>query len=829
MISALRKDERIIAPLAHRVTVRKYSGAGELQCPVCGQQVIFYAGDQKIWHFAHSPGASECSTSEDPDYRPETQEHQAAKTLIYAWLTAKFPSCEVGVEVYIPATNQFADVLLRTSRATTAFELQYSPLTGEEWRRRSALYSSAGIADVWLLIGRNYRLPIEQDGASEVTVHLSGLAKAILRKRGLVNFLDINSIVEGLKTPQYMSATMDPALAEEASLVSVNGIGDHYDVDATSLEEYLAELNARSLADQHPWFSRLSPKGHNPTLIHPWSEKDIPGRTCGLQSGYVYQAPLKNVDVDSVHHSNPSEAQQQRPILLASPRQAGAVREAWAWEKANHQWHKNHPERLRRIEVRKTRMARDRKILVGQRVAATLPTLYPALLELANYGREQLSERALRSHPAIPKPVRKWPAKNWTPLTNIEVPLEWVFGCHRQVWQMVVYCCCFYRNYSEEYLARHDISASVSNDVFIGYALKALANELPEEWWRCKPVDSALQRVKDQNPVGAISSISNLAGVSIHSLRYIVMSLYFDRLCDFKFLKGWSYARETKDLALQIRRVLFTLGTQTVDYRKLSSAQLLVLGEKWTGLTEWLHQCEKDLRIASYELTSPFIYPCAVTQENNLVKNALNRGTLRIKREGIFDGAEPILAFDWKRGASRLRSHTSSRRSRAADSKSAARQTANASSDKGRNASAIEDHRVQLPMLQPVPAYRDLPKHTLRKGMALSIESAKCLLRRYGYRQTQVDGTHGTFVHFENMLTVTSWGYFCSLVFDDDRLRSVHVEDDSSTYFSQRAFVLFAATKEAEVVQTPSNSRSDKSSGPSQLRGEQTGDTRPAS
>ena len=799
MISALRNDTRIIAPLSQKDIVRKYSKAGELYCPVCRQAVIFRAGDHKIWHFAHSPGASECSISKDPDYRPETQEHQVAKALIYSWLTDKLESCEVGMEEHVPATNQFADVLLRTPRGTIAFELQYSPLTGEEWRRRSALYNSARIVDIWLLIGRNYRSPIMQNEDSEATVPVSGLAKAILRERGLVNFLDVNSIGEGLKTPQFMSASIDGRLAKDASLVSVNGIGDHYDVDAASLEEYMDELNARPLTDQHRWFTRLTPNGDDSTLLYPWSEKDIPGRTYKLESNYVHRAGLEGVTINSDLQLNAPKTKQHRPVLLASPRQDEYARKAWAWENANHRWHKKHPERLRELKRHRTRMARDRKILVGKGVASSLPTLYPALLELAECGRRKLSKKTLRSHPALPKPVSKWPAKNWTPLTNIEVPLEWVFGCHRRIWQMVVYCCCFYKKYNEEYLERHEISANASSSVFIGYALKALANELPKDWWRSKPVDAALQNAKGIGQVAG-TALEDVPGISVHSLRYIVMSLYFDRLCDIGFLKKWGSVRDTKKTALEVRRLLIDMGTDNLKYRELSRAQLFVMGEKWINLVRCLRQCEEDLRTLTYELTNCFIYPCAVTQKNDQVKEALNTGTLLFKRSGVYDGREPIIKLDQNWAQSKSNKTMRSRPARGNRSNFGAQQVTHSSSGIGYNVSADEDHRVGLPILQPVPAYEDLPRHIFRQGAALKIELAKSLLRRYGYKQAQVDGTHGTFVQFENTLKVTSWGYFCSLEFGSGGIKNIHAEDESFTHVSRTAFVLFAASTQAEVV-----------------------------
>ena len=650
MISALRNGRRIIAPLSEKDAVRKYSRAGRLQCPVCGQQVIFRAGDQKIWHFAHKRGASECSISEDPDYRPESQEHQTAKTLIYIWLTAKFPSCDVGMEVHIPATNQFADVLLETPEGRIAFELQYSRLTGETWRTRSLLYERAGIADVWLLIGKNQGPASAEPEAEMASVPLNALAKAILLKRGQVYFLDMESIASDLEKSQLSSSDTARAKAEALKLTAVSGIADHYHVDNYSLQGYLADLKARPIDQQHRWFGKTSLLDKDPDLILPWSKKDFRERTYDVKASYVYASSLKSVDVKQRIHTDEDARRPPSPVLVVSGRHKEAMREGWEWEKANHEWHSDHPERERRRKILTTKRSRYQKMLVGQRVASALPKLYPELLQLAYKGREELSVRHLRQHPAIPKPVRKWSTANWSPLTNIELPLEWVFGCHRQLWQMVVYCYCFCQKYIKAHLMKYDLKPAVSGSVFTEFALKVLANELSKEWKRLKPSERVISRINQW--VGERMLEKGYVDdplkcyLSTHSLRHVVISLYFDKLCAIGLLANPVTTEQAK-LASRAALYLKQLHplTQGASAGSLTDGQHFLIGERWLQLVREIHTQASSARQNHYILRVPFLYPFNEDQETRMLTKAFRADDLNVRYDGVYSEDELITSF----------------------------------------------------------------------------------------------------------------------------------------------------------------------------------------
>jgi len=654
MISALRNDKRIIAPLGEKDAVRKYSRAGLLQCPVCGQQVIFRAGDKKIWHFAHKRGAADCSISKDPDYRPESQEHQIAKTLIYTWLTAKFPSCDVGMEVHIAATNQFADVLLEAPDGRIAFELQYSRLTGETWRTRSSLYESAGIADVWLLIGKNQGPAPTEPEAEMATVPLNALAKAILLNRGQVYFLDMESLASDLEKSQLSSSDTARAKAEGRKLTAVSGIADHYHVDNYNLQGYLADLKARPIEQQHRWFSKTSLLDKDPDVILPWSKKDFRERTYDVKARYVYASSLKSVDVKQRVRTDNDAGCPSSPVLVGSGRHKEAMREGWEWEKANHEWHSDHPARVRRRKVLSTKRSRHQKMLVGRGVASALPKLYPELLQLAYEGREELSVTHLRQHPAIPKPVRKWSTANWSPLTNIELPLEWVFGCHRQLWQMVVYCYCFCQKYIKAHLMKYDLKPVVSGRVFTGFALKVLANELSKELKRLKPSERVISRINQW--VGGRMLEKGYVDdplkchLSTHSLRHVVISLYFDKLCAIGLLAN-PVSTEQAKLADRVALYLKQLHplTQGAFARNLTDGQHLLIGERWLQLVREIHTQASSASQKHYSLRVSFMYPFNEDQETRMLTKALRANDLRVHYGGVYSGGELITSFHQKR------------------------------------------------------------------------------------------------------------------------------------------------------------------------------------
>lgn len=92
--------------------------------------------------------------------------HSQGCALIESWLAREYPGSRVKREEY---TNQRgerrADVLLTGKRGDrVAFEIQYSPLTPDDWQRRHDSYVAQGIRDVWLFGHTGKQLKMDKDG-----------------------------------------------------------------------------------------------------------------------------------------------------------------------------------------------------------------------------------------------------------------------------------------------------------------------------------------------------------------------------------------------------------------------------------------------------------------------------------------------------------------------------------------------------------------------------------------------------------------------------------------------------------------------------------------
>lgn len=172
------------------VWVRRLGRKRVLLCPGCGEPVHLKAPTQRVWHFAHYQTTRSCFPRNDADYDPETPEHRWAKAALARWLAGRpgsdgplFGQARIVVESRIPETGQFADVLCTTAEGQrVAFEVQVSPLSVSDWKKRAALYASAGVADVWLLCGPRW---------TRARSRLDSLAAALLRERGRVIYLDV--------------------------------------------------------------------------------------------------------------------------------------------------------------------------------------------------------------------------------------------------------------------------------------------------------------------------------------------------------------------------------------------------------------------------------------------------------------------------------------------------------------------------------------------------------------------------------------------------------------------------------------------------------------
>ena len=126
--------------------VRADARAGHLVCPIPGCEDPRYttrAGSKRD-HFAHRRLVG-------GGHAPETWFHYTGKHIVGEWLRARYPIARVAVDHEPVENRQVPDVLCAFPDGRRfAFEVQYAPLTEEDWSARHEGYVAQGIVDVWL-------------------------------------------------------------------------------------------------------------------------------------------------------------------------------------------------------------------------------------------------------------------------------------------------------------------------------------------------------------------------------------------------------------------------------------------------------------------------------------------------------------------------------------------------------------------------------------------------------------------------------------------------------------------------------------------------------
>lgn len=342
MMTASHGGESIVAALLddhHVGRVRELGRERALRCPGCGEPVHFKAPTQRVWHFAHYPTRRPCFLREDADYDPETPAHRWAKAALARWLSGLlgsdgplFGQAQVVVEGRIPETGQFADVICTTpDECRIAFEVQVSPLSVTDWKKRAGRYASAGVEDVWLLCGPRW---------NQVGMPLGSLEATILRERGRVFFLDVpedlldvGAVSRDGSTPwqRRLERSMDGF-----TVTCLDGVARVFHAADDTPEREAKRQADRPLADRSTYL-------HAPA----WAEDpDRYARSSFRESG-VFRSSLPDavVALDGI----PS-----RRFFASTGHEAESAR-AQAWDDASAAWtaaHREEIERARRASVR---------------------------------------------------------------------------------------------------------------------------------------------------------------------------------------------------------------------------------------------------------------------------------------------------------------------------------------------------------------------------------------------------------------------------------------------------------------------------------------------
>lgn len=218
------------------VTWRGHVAQGLLLCPEpdCGLpfgRVV--AGGARRHHFAHRPGEGE----HDAVTGPETLWHLSAKDVLSRWAATNSDLANWTLHlddtpITLPDGWRRPDVLaVSPDGAKVAFEVQYSALTGTDWKTRHDFYTKAGVVDIWLFAhhGPQWRPAttrqlrraelVWRDPAWAATVQLSGLHQTMLQHGVIPLWLDPTTQTIGTATTRVHSATTSPGerLREDAA------------------------------------------------------------------------------------------------------------------------------------------------------------------------------------------------------------------------------------------------------------------------------------------------------------------------------------------------------------------------------------------------------------------------------------------------------------------------------------------------------------------------------------------------------------------------------------------------------------------------------------
>lgn len=205
------------------VTWRAYLAEGMLLCPMpgCGPFGRVVAGGSRRHHFAHPAGTSD----HDRGTGHETLWHLSAKDVLHRWAHAHPGLTDWTLHVddtpiTMPDGWRRPDVLAVApdGMARVAFEVQYSPLTGTDWKARHDFYTAAGVVDIWLFAhhgpqwrnataGQRRRAELARSDPGWVaTIQLSGLHQKMLQEGTIPLWLDPTAQMVGTATARYHPA-----------------------------------------------------------------------------------------------------------------------------------------------------------------------------------------------------------------------------------------------------------------------------------------------------------------------------------------------------------------------------------------------------------------------------------------------------------------------------------------------------------------------------------------------------------------------------------------------------------------------------------------------
>jgi len=535
MLTAHLSDQSIFAPDVDDIgRIRAYGQARRLTCPLCGGPVHFRGrpGGDKIWHFAHFQSASTC-TQDDPDYAPESTEHQLLKWAFYRHFLDELGASAAQVECRVE-TGQVADILVSTGGHRLAFEIQRSPLSPEDWAERRRSYRSIGIHDVWVLVGSRHLSDVDRPQDHRVALtresgerspdkdprderaeglrkwdlqdcRPSPLARALLRQDGRLLWIPDTGVDE---LREDAGGNTIPA-PHRTRITELSGLWGVYRDAPESPTEVAQEHRRRPIYEQPT--ELLGGTGAGAVHLHlsassgsvvQWrdvAEKDripvvcFPPAPLGSIRLRLDRIPIRDgdsppqgaeevaspADESSAANTSPSSQNRKAPTWVWEFPNVPLDRYDWAWDwdKARVKWVASLARRREAIQRQTDAQKRVRREAlleaIGEAIWPSLSKLLDKLQKL-RVQASKMTRQEVRNHPAIEPGMRKWPVETWTPLANLETGLNWIFGTDRRLWQAMAYCSHFYHPYARRYRDAAGISTTGYDYSVSGYLLKAL-------------------------------------------------------------------------------------------------------------------------------------------------------------------------------------------------------------------------------------------------------------------------------------------------------------------------------------------------------------------
>lgn len=663
--------------------IRALGKARHLRCPFCEAPVYFRGrvGGEKIWHFAHFSGAT--CTVDDPDYRPESHEHQQMKWAIYGWLIDRFGASAATVEKRVE-TGQIADVLFHRNGQRIAFEVQRSPLSPKDWLGRRKGYRSIGIHDIWILVGDRHLSvdPVREsstDASHAPIVNPGPLARSLFEVDGRVLWVSDNHVdhLRSARPAVQIPSAADLLITELAghpplySAVSVAPDKIRRRFDGAPFPERPEDLIGAVVGNvPFPMWAELVSQPTIPVApITPMKLEAFQIHLSRLPANASRPAQEERLEEETPLQDTNSVANDlgHGPWTLESPATSlTSYDHARKWEEARIAWTKDWTRRKEKWAAqawrKRQQKKRDALTAIGKVVDKHLRSLLSSLTNLQTAAAD-MSEHEIRNHPGIDSGMQKWDVKNWTPLANLNAGVDWIFGVPPRLWQAVTYATQFYHSYAKRYRKDADIDASGYGFCTSGFAIKALGHRgilsskclatarFREASAEIRDLIESIEYDVDRPPTSGRKRPAPPPGeITLHGLRHVVVVSYMELLVRHRFLKRNQLNPPLStlpghSLRERLRSACSYVRARDQSSRPPAASTFIHLAEQWLF---WA--CRIDaVRKASYALVSPFHPPYFKNATHRSVRDAVRAGHLLPTENGMqtVDGST-LTTFDWK-------------------------------------------------------------------------------------------------------------------------------------------------------------------------------------